>query len=49
MGKSRRYALYQPCKMQTGERGTSIHIFLSFIFVLALFLVPDLRVGVAAA
>jgi hypothetical protein len=45
MGRSRRYALHQLYKTPTGERDPAR----LKSFVLALFLVPDLRVGDAAA
>jgi hypothetical protein len=45
MGRLRRYALHKSYKTQTGEKAAA-HL---KNFVLALFLVPDLRVGDAAA
>lgn len=41
MGRPRRYGLHESYKSQTGERGTT-HL---KSVVLALFCVPDLRVG----
>jgi hypothetical protein len=45
MGKPRRYALHGSYKKQTGE-GAPAHL---KNFVLGLYLLPDLRVGDAAA